>query len=267
MANVPLDFSFQPRRVVLLARNLVAFQWKSLVLTAGALAGTYLFFYLSTVFAGGTRNLMESLWGSIFLVTAWIAASGAFADVRRPGKAPWWFLVPASILEKFVTTVGLLLFVLVVVFPVLGFVVDLVARGISWGLWGRVHQVFHLGEPTYWWLVAVGLALAPVFLLGSVAFRRLAFLKTLLVMFLFVVALGLVIAGLGWIFFGTWGTPNSGSAYQVSIAGVDVLPVIRNWGQLGAWVCGIGFFVVVPAFFLTVAFLRLTECEVDHGVS
>jgi hypothetical protein len=267
MSRIPLDFSFQPRRVLLLGRNLVAFQWKSLLVTAGALAGTYVFLYLSTVFGSGTRSLMESVWGAALMMTAWIAASGAFADARRPAKAPWWFLVPASMFEKFATTVGLLLVLLVVGFPLLGLASDLVARGISWVLWGRVHPTFHLGEALYWWPVAVGLALMPVFLLGSISFRRLAFLKTVVALFAFVVVLVLVILGLGWLFFGTWSSPGSTSDFRFSVGAVEILPTARSWGPIGAWVGGIGFFVVVPAFFLTAAFLRLTECEVDHGVS
>jgi hypothetical protein len=210
---------------------------------------------------------MESIWGAAFLLTAWLAAAGTFADVRRAAKAPWWFLLPASILEKAAAAVVLLVAVLVVGFPLLGLVADLAGRTVTWMVWGRMHPGLRILDPVYWWSVATGLTLVPVFLFGSVAFRRLAFVKTLLALFVSLIALGAVSVGLVWLFFGNGGPSDTASAYRLSIDLGETADRGGSWGAVWSWVGGIGFFGLVPAFFLAVTFLRLTECEVDHGVS
>jgi len=106
------------------------------------------------------------------------------------------------------------------------------------------------------------LALVPVFFYGSISFRKRPLLKTLAAIFLGLVVVAGVITGLGWLFFGhggglsfydgdmSWGTSP-----------LDFDPSILAWGF------GIVYFAVLPLFFLVAGFLRLSEREVDDGVS
>lgn len=260
--RIPLDGEFSPRRAWHFFVYQAAFQGPRWAVTAAVLAAIYAFFYLSTLWSGGAETL-EVLWAGLFLVTAWVMAAGAFADTRRAARAAWWFLVPASPLEKYLVSTLVPVVLLVVGMPLLGVVTDTVSRGLALLLWDRDHSPFNPLARGYWWTVATALALVPSFFYGSVAFRRRALLKTLLVLVVSSVAVAAALTGLIWLVAG----PGGVKIDEGEVTWGDVGLTLNLSPEILAWVAGTIFFAILPLFFLAAGFFRMAEREADDGIS
>jgi hypothetical protein len=183
-----------------------------------------------------------------------------------------WLLLPASILEKFVGTV-VLIAALLVTFPVLEWLIDLVAQGLGWILLGRSHPGFNPASPGFLQAVATAFLVVPVFLFGSVFFRKGALLKTLLAMFAAVVVLSLFLLGLILLMFGDFSSSFTGIHFGQGTMtwGSHSFrfdsPALQSAGHVLSLVFNVLFWFVFRVFFLVTSFLRLTEIEVRDGVS
>jgi len=102
-------------------------------------------------------------------------------------------------------------------------------------------------------LLAVVLVFQPLFLLGSLSFRRFAFLKTAG----FLLALPLVYGLL------------TGSLFSLSMeASLETFYGRGTWNFTEiSWGPGIIFLIIIPVWLLVAGYLKLTESEVKGGIS
>ncbi len=270
---IPLDFTFSVRRALLWTRNLLWSQARTMGLVAGVLAGSYWILYLLVLWGTGSRGVPpEGLLGIMIVGLGVVMSSHGFRDLHRPHKTAAWLLLPASVLEKFVGTVALIAAILVV-FPVFQVLIDLVAQGLGWIILGRSQPPFHPTDPRFLETFGSVFAVSPVFLFGSVFFRKGQLLKTLLAVLAAALVLFLFVLGLTFLCFGdfsgpftsihlsegmmTWGVHR----YRLDAPVLQILGgFVRGFGDLLLW-------VVTPVFFLIATFLRLTEIEARDGVS
>ncbi len=189
---------FSPRRFGQLLLRDLAGGYRAILIAMAAVAGAaILLSFLTTLGMAATNGVVQrgSFHLSVFLQLlffgGFIITSLAFREARQNGAGIFYMTLPASTFEKFVskllaTSVGFALGSLVFYTAVAA-----VSEGINRLVFGLGHGFFNPFDPTALRAVGLYLILQSVYLLGSIWFRKSAFLKTALAAT--VIAIGLVI--------------------------------------------------------------------------
>jgi hypothetical protein len=195
----------------------------------------YRIFFIAALFAWGT-----------------IATSVCFSDMRGRGTNIAFLLLPASALEKTVSrllihTVALIAFLLLFT-TLLSFVLE----GIN-TLWiGERRELFSPLDGLGWSLLPHFLVAQALFFLGAAWFRKVWFIKTVGAVLGIVIGLCAVAVGLVWLI---------GPA-QCLTADCYEFPM---WDWL-ADAAPVAYFYLLPPFCWFVAWLRVGEAQVSHGI-
>jgi hypothetical protein len=185
-----------------------------------------------------------------------LATSDAFADMHGRATNTSLLLLPASALEK---TVSRLLLTTV------GFVVCLLVLTtvLSWMLEGINALVFGVRRPFYtpfdlapWLILPHYLVVQSVFFLGAAWFRKMRYLKTVGTVLLVTFGLGATAVAIAWIAGpATWGWGGVRWDDDLEIAGDGLI-----------FVAQVVYYLGLPLFCWFVAWLRVTESQVSHGI-
>ena len=228
--------------------------------------------YRSALVISGTAALVAlvvSLWGAydgdvgqgalfyrVFFIAAlfaWgtIATSAAFADMHGRGTNASFLLLPASALEKtlsrlLIHTVGLIAYLLVFTT-----VLSLVFEGINTVWIGERREFFSPLDDTAWLVVPHFIVAQALFFLGAAWFRKVHFVKTVGAAIGIVIGLAAIAALLGWLV---------GSSCLNADCGEFVL-----WDWV-ADAAPVAYFYLLAPFCWFVAWLRVTETQVSHGI-
>ena len=262
---------FKPRRFAQLLLRDLAGGYKSLLVAMAAVAGFVLLVSALTVFGsklGGIRsgmgNYYPNLFVNILFLGGFIVTSLAFREARQNGGGTFYLTLPASSLEKYAskllaTSVGYALGSLVFFTAVAA-----ASEGINRLIFGFGNSFFNPFDSGVLQAIGYYLIFQSVFLLGSVWWKKLAFVKTALM--LQVVAVGIaVVASVtlrivfrqyfhGWeIDFET--VPGMGRLIEQTTAGTG--PLV----QIGSVVRIVVLAATAPVCWL-ISWLRLREIEV-----
>ena len=230
--------SYRSALVVLITAALVAL----VVSLAGAYDGDvgqgptfYRVFFIAALFAWGT-----------------IATSVCFSDMHGRTTNAAFLLLPASALEKtlsrlLIHTVGLIAFLLAFTMVLSGLL-----EGIN-AVWiGERRAFFSPLDDVAWMLVPHFIVAQALFFLGAAWFRKVQFVKTVGVALGIVIGLSAIAAFLGWML---WPMRCvNANCYQFPLFDwvADAAPVV--------------YLYLLPPFCWFVAWLRVTETQVSHGV-
>jgi hypothetical protein len=194
----------------------------------------YRAFFIAALFAWGT-----------------IATSVCFSDMHGRGTNAAFLLLPASALEKTVSrllihTVGLIACLLV-----LTMVLSWVLEGIK-TLWiGERRELFSPFDGLAWSLVPHFIVAQALFFLGAAWFRKVHFVKTVGAVLAIVIGLGTFAV----LLIRLLGPRGMGTDLQID----DPIDWIV---EVAPWI----YFAVLPLLCWFVAWLRVTEAQVKHGV-
>jgi hypothetical protein len=208
----------------------------------GEIGSTELFyriFFLAALFAWGT-----------------IATSSSFSDMHGRGTNMAFLLLPASALEKTVSrlliyTVGLVVYLLA-----LTTVLSWVLEGIN-TLWlGERREFFSPSDPVAWLLLPHFIVTQALFFLGAAWFRKVQFVKTVGTAIGIVLGLACTLVAIAWLFGGPWS---------------DATIRFDGDGQFAPFewlidVAPFAYYYALPLFCWFVAWLRVTETQVSHGI-
>jgi hypothetical protein len=206
-------------------------------------AGSYRALFLAALFTWGT--VMTSL---------------AFTDMHGRATGTAFLLLPATALEKtaarlLASTAFLIVFLLLYtsVLSLLGEALEVL--GI-----GEQHEWFSPFDALSWATLPHYLVVQAVFFLGAAWFRRLHYMKTIFALTLVCTALVtgyMAIAWvLGWMSWSGTGIRIRGDAYD------GIYRPLQGLFTVGEF----AYFVVLPVFCWFVAWLRVKETQVSHGV-
>jgi hypothetical protein len=195
----------------------------------------YRIFFIATLFAWGT-----------------IATSVCFSDLHGRGTNTAFLLLPASALEKTVSrlllhTVGLIAYLLV-----LTTLLSWALEGIN-TLWiGERRGFFSPLDEVGWMLLPHFVVAQAVFFLGAAWFRKVQFVKTVGAVIAIQIMLSVVAVVLVW----TLGPLRclNAECYEFPLA---------DWMTDAA---PFAYFYLLPPFCWFVAWLRVTEAQVSHGI-
>jgi hypothetical protein len=199
-------------------------------------------------------NVGNDFYQTLFIATlfAWgtTATSQVFADLHGRGTNAAFLLLPASALEKtaarlVVHTVALFLYLLV-----LTSVLSLVLEGINAMLFGVRRELFSPFDRAAWSIAPHYLAVQSLFFLGAAWFRKLQFVKTVATVLAIAIGWSLVVAAVALAFRSF--TPGQFFLNDPTDWLIDTAPTVYH--------------VVLPIFCWFVAWLRVTEAQVSHGI-
>jgi hypothetical protein len=196
----------------------------------------YRIFFLIALFSWGT-----------------IATSVCFVDMHGRHTGMGFLLLPASALEKALSrlllhTVGLVVYLLVFTMAL-----SWVAEGLNLVMFDVRRTFFSSFDPLVWSLMPYYICTQALFFLGAAWFRKVHFVKTVGAAVAIVLGLSAFAALVMWLLFGftSW----------ISSDGDPFLAF--DWVPDAA---SIAYFYVLPPFCWFVAWLRVTEMQVSHGI-
>jgi len=258
---------FSLRRVGLLMRDYLAMQRKSLITGFAAIAGIGFGAFLIASASGGDSQVLRTMFLNILLIGGYVSASVSFTDLHDGKSGVHYLMLPGSSLEKYVSRL---------VLTSIGWVAATIATFVAaTSLGALVSGLFFETRPevflptgrALWISIATFLVTQPVFLFGSIYFRKVAFLKTALsamavafsLAVVYLLAARLLFAPAFTGFFET--AADAGEILMrdgrtmEEFAVATLLPVMTRVQQSLTW-------VLVPVFFLVAGVLRLRETEV-----
>jgi hypothetical protein len=194
----------------------------------------YRIFFLGALFAWGT-----------------IATSASFNDLHGRATNASFLLLPASALEKtlsrlLIYTVGLIAYLLLFT-TVLSWVLE----GIN-TLWvGERRAFFTPFDRVAWLLLPHFIVTQALFFLGAAWFRKVQFVKTVGTVIAIVIGLASFAVFVAWLL-----SPQSwGGGFHVDDP-IDWIVEVAPWA----------YYIALPAFCWFVAWLRVREAQVSHGI-
>ena len=243
------------RRLGLLLKNDIIDRYRSVLLVSATVLAIMVINVVLNGFSGGGGNAYMGWFPALLFGWGTIVASYSFAELHDKSKNHAYLSLPASALEKTLArllygTVGFVLYVLVFTS-----VASFIAEGVAAGIYGRGNRPFNPFEPGVWLLIGNFIVVQSMFFLGAAWFRKMHYIKT--VMSLAAISMGL-------------------SILLVLLARIVFAPNFSGWtfpGDLpvrtleGAWAgIRILYFVALPILCWSVAWLRVKETQVSHGV-
>ncbi len=249
---------FNIKRSMFLLYRQLCFSTNGLLIGFGAVSGV-LVFILSMTLLFGHRGLDNNVYfGTIiptFFIMGYVFTSNIFSELRTPQRGYLFLMLPASILEKLLVPwlISSVLFVLASVAMI--FLINILLLVISLIFLGNPVTIFNPCALPVLKMYAIYLVTQPIFVLGSVYFRRYNFLKTVLSLFVFILILGIYVTLAGKLiinhnFQGIHfedGVPQHLEHFFTSV----FFPAVK----ILFWGC-------IAPFFLIVSYFRLKEREV-----
>jgi hypothetical protein len=271
MADNAIESAFNPRRLFLILKRDFVNGYRGLLITMAAVGGAMLVVSFLSALVGATGgDIYTPFYLCLIFIGGYIYSATVFKEMHQTGTGSFYLTLPGSRLEKFgskllVSSVGFALGMLLFI-TATSAVSELINRAVL----GRGNLVFNPLSISILKLTAVYLVTQSVYVLGSVWFRKLAFLKTALVLcilyFAFAIIAGLVFRLVFADYFTGWSMTAAGQAsfnqWAMSYFGSEQGALA--WWQSGVlpiflrvlfWGC------VAPVCWI-IAYIRLGETEV-----
>lgn len=226
-------------------------------------------------------SMHQDLYGYALFILGIFATSRSFRAVHDPTRNEAYLLLPASSLEKFCArlipvTLGIGIFL-----PIILFALTTIIESVSQLIFGTRRPLFNPFDSEIWKLYGYYIIIQAPFFLGAIWFRRFNFLITSFVIILFHLLLAIAILITARITIGAteWqhlhgqnlqqgsntGTLNQFDFWHFGIAhDFSHQLLATNWSFLATvfWIV----IALLPPVLWWIAWLRLKEVQVDHGV-
>jgi hypothetical protein len=193
--------SFSIRRLGMLLRRDFSAGYKSVFIAMAAVGGFAILVSVVSAFGRELGPIHKQMYYPLLFIGGYIVTSLTFKELHLNAHNVFYLTLPGSSLEKYlskllVTSAGY-------AFGSLFFytAVSSAAEGINRLIFGYGHPFFNPFERATLIAVAVYLVTQAVFLVGSVYFRKLAFIKTNLYLWLFGIVLTILVGVVGWLIF------------------------------------------------------------------
>jgi hypothetical protein len=243
-----MNNTFDIQRLFKFIQRQAALNAPPLLIAAGAVFGLLLIVSILTGYYG-PENMGGLLifFIVVFFLGGFILTSNIFSELHTPQKSYFYLTLPVSTLEKMVGSWILTSPLYILVFSVVGYLIYLIPTVMV----GDSYPVPRFFNRDYFRVIGSYLVIQTLFFLGAAYFRKYNFLKTLLSVFLFQIAIGLYTALLVWLLFnGSVNDRDLDSGFKGVIE--NTVPRIAH----------IFFWYILGPFLLIVSYFSLKEREV-----
>ena len=210
-------------------------------------------------------NLHEKFYSFVLVFVGLFVASISFGELNDKKRGHFFLILPASSLEKFLSrfiysTIGYV-FLINIVF----YTASLCAYGIDFYLLNNTQIIFDATNPSMITAMLVFLILHSVFFFGSVYFRKLVFLKMILVisgLILFATIIGVIeMKIILWEHINIFSFENFGLQKGWMIGHNSMRTIFSNLKSFNNFFLIIIKSGIVSLFFILLSYLRLKETE------
>lgn len=252
---------FNFRRFLLLLRNDLFRNYRTLLIGAGTVAAIYFISVLPQIFFSPADISYEfhiGFFPTALFIAGFILSAGVFAEIHRPQKNTAFFMLPATIFEKFTSRLLLTTVVFVPIGIAFYILLNLLSLLISmiFSDWG--FPILNPFDHDMLLVVAIYLVTQSLFLFGSSYFKKHAFMKTGVSLFALAVILGIYASIVFRIVYGDF---FHGMRFFDQHVFSDV-SVFENFGETLLTIVKYLFWIVLAPFFWILSYLRLREKEV-----
>ncbi|MBN1836360.1 MAG: hypothetical protein JW820_10955 [Spirochaetales bacterium] len=253
------------RRLGLLLRRDLAGGYRGVLIAMAAVGGFLILSRVVSAFSHQPAPVHPAIYAQLLFIGGFIVTSLAFRELHLDSQSIFYLTLPGSALEKFlskllVSSVGYALGSLVFYSAV-----SAAAEGISRLIFGTSYPFFNPLDRNVLLAAAAYLVTQSVFLVGSLYFRRLAFVKTVLYLVLFGIVLGIVSGLAAWIVFRDYAMGRSiiFQPYLNQLGATGELERILQPLAEGFWrAARLLFWIAVAPVGWVIGYLRLRETEV-----
>jgi hypothetical protein len=169
-------FSF--RRLALLLRREAVLSWRGAAIAAASVAAFVIVVSLLSAAGGNLGPIHDGIFTVILFLGGWITGSLVFRELRHPAQSIAYLTLPGSALEKLLGKLLLSSVGYAVGVAVLYAVVAAVSEGVNALVVGVGHPLFDPVSVPVLEQLAIFVVTQSMFFLGSLWFRRSAFVKT-----------------------------------------------------------------------------------------
>lgn len=253
------------RRLGLLLRRDFSAGYKSVFIAMAAVGGFVVLVSVLSALGRARGPIHDTLYFTLLFIGGFIVTSLIFKELHLRRQGVFYLTLPGSSLEKFLSK--LLVTSLGYAFGSLFFytAVSSAAEGINRVIFGYGHMFFNPFQRDVLLAVAAYAVTQAVFLVGSVYFRRLAFIKTNLYLVLFGIVLTVVVAVAAWIIFRDYavGPRINLEPYMEELGrSGEMEAVLRPIGEKFLQVARMLFWGATAPVCWIISYLRLRETEV-----
>lgn len=256
--------------------------YRGILVVVGALTGIFLLNYLLNGLSGSQNSLVRpngvvgfassnsvlhmTYFALTLFIGGFIITSRAFLELHTTNRSHDWLMLPASPIEKYFSRLVLTSAGVAVGMVVYFALFSLFGSALMLLLFHRAYVLFNPLDGAVWLLVLNYVVLQSIFFAGAVYFKKLHFIKTVLVLAGFGLLLVLVTGGLAVrLFWGELLVLNAhGAIGQGELASVE--PQLLSAGRTVAVILRIAYWGLLAPVFWIVAYFRLREAEVRNGV-
>lgn len=250
------QFSF--RRLIKLVRNEIFTNYRFWLTAIGAVAGVWVILYLLNARSGGGYGFHSTWYALILFVGGFLLSSNAFQEVQTAPRGYTYLLLPASLLEKFVskllvTSVGYAL-----VTGLLYTLLSILAKLLATLLFGQSLPVFNLLDASVIKMMGVYCILQSIFLFASIYFRRHAFTKIVLAGFALLFVYSLVLMFFVRVIYSPYFNGMHWGKTMLHLDYWELPSIFLGLVAVVKW----SFYLLLAPYFWLLAYLRLKETEV-----
>jgi len=171
---------FSPQRLFLLLRRDFAHGYQAVLTAMAAVGGVLIVLSFLSMLGRAGQDFYTPFYVGLLFLGGFLFSSGAFKEMHQQGSGPFYLTLPGTTLEKLlskllVTSVGYAAAILVFMTGA-----SAVSELLNRAVFGAGHIWFNPFSQANLKSAAVYLVLQSLFLLGSVWFRKVVFLKIIL---------------------------------------------------------------------------------------
>ena len=171
---------FNPQRLFLLLRRDFAHGYRAVLTAMAAVGGILIVLSFLSMLGRAGQDFYTPFYVGLLFLGGFLFSSGAFKEMHQQGSGPFYLTLPGTTLEKLlskllVTSVGYAAAILLFMTGA-----SAVSELLNRAVFAAGHTWFNPFSPANLKSAAVYLVLQSLFLLGSVWFRKVVFLKIIL---------------------------------------------------------------------------------------
>ncbi|MFI5367916.1 MAG: hypothetical protein ACHQ1F_02770 [Spirochaetia bacterium] len=185
---------FNPQRLFLLLRRDLAHGYRAVLTAMAAVGGILIVLSFLSMLGRAGQDFYTPFYVGLLFLGGFLFSSGAFKEMHQQGSGPFYLTLPGTTLEKLlskllVTSLGYAAAVLLFMTGA-----SAVSELLNRAVFGAGHTWFNPLSQVNLKSAAVYLVLQSLFLLGSVWFRKVVFLKIVLAENIVVIGLAILAA-------------------------------------------------------------------------
>ncbi|AHM62979.1 hypothetical protein D770_23670 [Flammeovirgaceae bacterium 311] len=233
-----------PRQINFISRQLSLFRQGWLIAAAAIFGLIFLIsVFLGYFNSGGLSQLPSSLYNGFLTLIGLIFTSQMFQELHTPNRSYAFLTLPVSTLEKLIASWLLSSPLFILAYTAITFAIYLISVLIA----GQPELALNYFTPAYWSTIANYMVIQTIFLWGACYFRKTNFLKTLLVLVVLPMIIGMYVALLIWLFFGSTNMhfgPDTISINDTIFPNLGYIIKFLWYGVLGPYMLLITYFTL-----------------------